>query len=249
MVPPVAGNCKLARAPFSFAMTATWLTTPAPESLAGSRLPGLTEGRAHRPSARGSLWNALARDARSCHTCHPTSGTRGSAPGGPDEGIGTARPEHIPQTGPPGEARAETARQLQSPMRVPRGRSGRGKSLWAPARNCKRAGAASLKTSEHRGGGSRAREPRGSANQRRAAGAGGACGRAVNGARRSRRRPRREPARGRAHFLHSAGRGRRRQRQRRRQRRSAQLPSESAAGPALRGCEEPGRRAGHFPAR
>lgn len=171
------------------------------------------------------------------------------SPGWPDEGKGTARPEHIPQTGPPGEARAETARRLQSPLWVPRGRSGRGKSLWAPARNCKRAGAASLKTSEHRGGGSRAREPRGSANQRRAAGAGGACGRAVNGARRSRRRPRREPARGRAHFLHSAGRGRRRQRQRRRQRRSAQLPSESAAGPTLRGCEEPGRRAGHFPAR
>lgn len=115
------------------------------------------EGCAHPPSARGSLWNAWACDAGGRHTCHPTRRT----PGPPGVGIGTAPPEHTPADMPAGEARAETARRLQSPLRVPRGRSGRGKSLWAPARNCKRAGAASLKTSEHRGGGSQAREPPG----------------------------------------------------------------------------------------
>lgn len=88
---------------------------------------------------------------------------------------------------------------LRPKRRAPGGEQGGSQGTWSgaagagscpspaplPARNCRRAGASSLKTSEGRGGG-----PRERSRLPRPISGGGACGRAVNGERRPRRRAR-----------------------------------------------------------
>lgn len=106
-VPPVAGNWKLDRAPFSFAVTATWLgTTPASESLTG-KLGGSRDswrGVPTSPPFPNPSGSAGTEGPGSLRTwCHPTHGARCSAPGGSRQRAGTAPPEHAPQTSPPGK--------------------------------------------------------------------------------------------------------------------------------------------------